>query len=107
GQHGVQGAVAGRAAGAVGAGEEVRLALGQTTGGDEQFFMPGFGLRREELEAVAAFLGHGMSPLKRRSGRASQRLGRPAKAISTGSYPACTDLPRSRRYTRPAAGSAG
>ncbi|MCY1433218.1 hypothetical protein D9M71_492400 [compost metagenome] len=58
-QHGLQGAVAGGAAGAIGAGEEVRLVGGQVAGGGHEFFMPGFGLGGEELEAVTAFLGHG------------------------------------------------
>ncbi|MNE35869.1 hypothetical protein D3C80_1296560 [compost metagenome] len=54
----VQGAVAGRATGAVGAGEEVGVVAGQLAGHGHQFFVPGFGLGGEELEAVAAFLGH-------------------------------------------------
>ncbi|MCY1403226.1 hypothetical protein D9M71_183960 [compost metagenome] len=57
-QHGGQGAVAGGATGAVGAGEEVRLVAGQLACSGQEFFMPGFGLRGEEFEAVAAFLGH-------------------------------------------------
>ncbi|MCY1175574.1 hypothetical protein D9M73_158170 [compost metagenome] len=55
-QHGGQGAVAGGATGAVGAGEEVRLVAGQLACSGQEFFMPGFGLRGEEFEAVAAFL---------------------------------------------------
>lgn len=55
-QHGVQGAVAGRAAGTVGAGEEVRVVAGQLAGDAHQFFVAGVGLGGEELETVAAFL---------------------------------------------------
>ncbi|MNP35011.1 hypothetical protein D3C76_1283240 [compost metagenome] len=62
-QHGAYGAVAGGAAGAVGAGEEVRLVGSQLARGGQEFFMPGFGLRGEELEAVAAFgCRHGTDP---------------------------------------------
>ncbi len=50
-QHGVQGAVARRATGTVGAGEEVGLIACQLAGHVQQFFMPGFGLGGEELEA--------------------------------------------------------
>ncbi|MNP39012.1 hypothetical protein D3C76_1325650 [compost metagenome] len=58
-QHGVQRAITGRTAGAVGAGEEIGVVRGQLTGSGEQLFMPSIGLRREELEAVATILGHG------------------------------------------------
>ncbi len=58
-QHGVDRAVAGRATGTVGAGEEVGVVAGQLTGSGEQFFLPSIGLGRKELEAVATILGHG------------------------------------------------
>ncbi|MNH23296.1 hypothetical protein D3C81_1424210 [compost metagenome] len=57
-QHGVQRAVAGRATGTVGAGEEVRVVGGQLAGDAHQLFVTGIGLGREELETVTAFLGH-------------------------------------------------
>src|SRR3546814_15762339 len=52
-QHGVDRAVTGRAASAIGAGEEIRVVARQLAGSGDQFFMPSIGLRREELEAVA------------------------------------------------------
>ena len=58
-QHGVDRAITGRTAGAVGAGEEVGVVAGQLLGSRHQFFMPSIGLGREELEAVATVLGHG------------------------------------------------
>ena len=65
-QHGVDRAVTGRAAGAVGAGKEVGVVAGQLRSSRHQFFMPSIGLGREELEAVATFLGHGNNPMKLR-----------------------------------------
>src|SRR5690606_37554760 len=50
-QHGIEGTVAGRATGTVGDREELGLLLGQYMGRSDQFFMTGFSLRREELEA--------------------------------------------------------
>ncbi|MNN28604.1 hypothetical protein D3C81_1421820 [compost metagenome] len=55
-QHGVERAVAGRTAGTVSAGEEIRVVGRELAGNAHQFFMTGIGLGREELEAVAAFL---------------------------------------------------
>ncbi|MNH19525.1 hypothetical protein D3C79_792660 [compost metagenome] len=55
-QHGIERAVAGRATGTVGAGEEVRVIGGQLAGDAHQLFVTGVGLGREELETVAAFL---------------------------------------------------
>jgi len=50
-QHGVERAVARRATGTVGAGEEIGLVARQLARHVQQFFMPGFGLGGEELEA--------------------------------------------------------
>jgi hypothetical protein len=58
-QNGVEGAITGRTASAVGAGKEIGVVRCQLTGNVEQFFMPSIGLGREELEAVATVLGHG------------------------------------------------
>ena len=61
-QHGVQCAVAGRAACAIGAGEEIWAIGGQLAGSCQQLFVAGFGLGREELEAVTAFFTHQKIP---------------------------------------------
>jgi len=61
-QHGVDRAITGRTASAVGAGKEIRIVGGQLAGSGKQLFLPGIGLGREKLEAVATVLGHWRGP---------------------------------------------
>ncbi|MNH25403.1 hypothetical protein D3C79_853960 [compost metagenome] len=86
-QHGVERAVAGRATGTVGAGEEIRVVAGQLAGSGEQFFMSSIGLGREELEAVTTFLRHG-EILVYRSSRPALKLAYRKKPVSLTATPA-------------------
>ena len=66
-QHGAAGAFTGGAAGTVGDGKEFRACRSQGPGGGEQFFVAGFGLGREELEADGGVGRHYLSTLGRAS----------------------------------------